>query len=234
MIELAIIMPLYNEEGSIEGVVKKWVGEFKRLDISFELHAYNDGSKDNSLSLLKTLAASIPELIIHDKPNSGHGPTILEGYQQNSTVPWLFQIDSDDELDIVGFESLWKNRNDFDFLIGFRRNRNSPIARTLVTWFTSLTISLFYGRGIIDINSPFRLMRTSSFNNLYTQIPADTFAPNVLISGYAILNKMRIKQVHIQHQFRQSGEVSIKKWKLFRAALLSFYQTIQFRFQVKR
>mgnify|MGYP002624606225 FL=1 len=232
MKELAIIMPLYNEADSIEGVVHKWITEFHRLDIAFELHAYNDGSRDDSLIKLKALADHFPELVVHNKVNSGHGPTILQGYREQGHFPWLFQIDSDDELDIVGFEAIWNSRENHDFLIGDRGNRNSPPARSFITWVTRLTVELFYGKGVQDVNCPFRLMRSATFNRLFDQIPESTFAPNVIISGYVALKKLRFKEVRIQHQFRTTGEVSIRKWKLFRAAFLSFWQTVKFRFRL--
>jgi glycosyltransferase involved in cell wall biosynthesis len=229
MIELAVVMPLYNEEASIELVVDKWVCEFERLQINFELHAYNDGSKDNSWELLKQLAEKYPALKIHNKVNTGHGPTILLGYREQCHIPWLFQIDSDDELDIMGFEDMWQSKDNYDFLIGNRGNRNSPLARQIITLFTWLTTTLFYGRGIHDINSPFRLMRSVRFKDLFHKIPEDTFAPNVIISGFVAAKKLRYKEVPIVHQFRRAGEVSIKKWKLLKAALRSFWQTIKFR-----
>ena len=228
--ELAIIMPLYNEEGSIEKVIRKWIMEFRRLEIRFELHVYNDGSKDNSWKILQALNTEFEELHIHNKENTGHGPTILRGYREQMDKPWLFQIDSDDELDIFGFEELWQSRKDYDFLIGSRGNRNSPAVRTFITWFTALTTRIFYGPGIKDVNSPFRLLRTAAFGQLFHKIPANTFAPNVIISGYAAYKKLGIKELKIKHQFRTTGEVSIKRWKLLRAAVQSFWQTIRFRF----
>lgn len=230
MKELIIIMPVYNEEGSIEEVVEKWIALFRAEGIDFELQVYNDGSKDKSAVLLDRLANEFKELVVHHKTNTGHGPTILLGYRENSEASWLFQIDSDDELGTHGFSAFWHTRHQYDFLIGTRTGRKAPFARKLITFLTALTVKVLYGKGIADVNCPFRLMRMTAFKSLFHKIPEDTFAPNVLISGFACSKQLRIFQVPIVHHFRQTGEVSIKHWKLLRAALLSFWQTVRFRF----
>jgi len=130
--ELAVVMPVYNEEGAIRNVIRKWSDELQRLEIDFEIHAYNDGSKDKSLQVLRELASQNPGLIIYDKANSGHGPTILQGYRENSRAEWIFQIDSDDEIGCEGFEELWKNRKRYSFLIGHRIRERQPLSRKVV------------------------------------------------------------------------------------------------------
>lgn len=229
-IELAVVMPVYNEQDAIENVVKKWHNELSKHNINFELHVYNDGSKDNTKQILDKLATQYSNLKVHHKTNSGHGPTILQGYRENSSVPWIFQTDSDDELAPDSFIRLWEKRNDYDFLIGTRCERNQPKPRKIISAISRITVRIFYKKGVYDVNSPYRLMRSERLKNLFFLIPEHTFAPNVIISGMAGLRKLRIFQIEVPHQNRKTGEVSIKKWKLFKVSLRSFRQTIAFRF----
>ncbi|MBF0300840.1 MAG: glycosyltransferase, partial [Oligoflexia bacterium] len=80
--ELKMVMPVYNEEGAVGEVIKKWALKFQELKIDYEIHVYNDGSRDNTGNILDKIKANNPlmNLIIHHKINSGHGPTILQGY----------------------------------------------------------------------------------------------------------------------------------------------------------
>ncbi|MFR5150156.1 MAG: glycosyltransferase [Ruminococcus sp.] len=57
----------------------------------------NDGSKDNTYELLQKCAATRPLLIPLDKPNGGHGPTVLYGYRYaiRQKADYIFQTDSD-------------------------------------------------------------------------------------------------------------------------------------------
>lgn len=231
MQELKIIIPVYNEEGAIGDVINDWTNTLGNLKIDFQIVAFNDGSKDQTSKILHQIAETNSRLKVVDKPNSGHGPTILKGYKENLDVQWLFQVDSDNELKASEFEKFWKARNDYDFLIGSRIERNSPLPRVVTTGISRLVVGFFYGNRVKDVNTPFRLMRTSKFHDDILKIPDNTFAPNLIVSGIANIRKLRIKQFDVLHHNRETGEVSIKKWKLFKAAFKSLIQTIIFRFK---
>jgi hypothetical protein len=126
------------------------------------------------------------------------------------------------------FEQMWHEREKYDFLIGIRHNRHAPFARKVVSMISRSTVWFFYGKGIKDVNSPYRLMRNSVFAVVFQQIPNDTFAPNLIISGMAIKLKCRILQSNVDFNERQTGEVSIKKWKLFKVSVKSLIQTSKY------
>jgi glycosyltransferase involved in cell wall biosynthesis len=226
--ELIVIMPVYNEEDTIKEVVQEWHEELSALRISFELHVINDGSKDNSLIILRELQKFLPYLRVHDQVNMGHGHSILHGYKTFSHTPWLFQVDSDNEVRPESFHLLWDKRNSYDLLIGQRSNRQNPLARQIVSAIARLIVRFFFGGGVSDVNSPFRLMRTDAFREVFPLIPDKTFAPNVIVTGIACRKKSRIYEVEIPYQFRQTGKVSISKMKLIKAAWHSGAQTIRF------
>lgn len=231
MKKLKVIIPVYNEEEAVGEVLQDWFFELSKLNIDYEIHAYDDGSKDKSLKILQQIEKENKTLKVHVKENSGHGPTILKGYQDNLDAEWLFQVDSDNELKARYFAQFWNQREDYDFLIGYRKNRDSPFARIVITEISRLVVNTFYGSNIKDVNTPYRLMRVKAFEQLIPNIPKTTFAPNLILSGLSNLEKMKIKQFAVPHQTRETGEVSIKKWKLLKVALKSFAQTIIYRFK---
>ncbi len=230
MKDLIVIMPVYNEEEAIGAVLEKWATALSALKIDFEIHAYNDGSKDGTAAILKTVSEKDSRIVAHNKPNSGHGPTILMGYRQSAQkARWLFQIDSDDEMGPENFEALWKVRENHDFLIGKRDGYVQPLPRKLISAISRMTVWACFGKSVWDVNAPYRLMRAMTFSPLYDAIPDDTFAPNLIISGWVGLCELRTFETPVPRQERQTGEVSIKKWKLFKAACRSFWQTFAFR-----
>jgi glycosyltransferase involved in cell wall biosynthesis len=231
MVELAVVIPVYNEHEIITEVIKDWNTVLEPLSISYSLNLYNDGSKDNSLEKLKNAQARYPNIKIVDKLNSGHGPTILQGYLDNLNAVWIFQADSDNEISAKHFIQFWNARNNYDLLIGYRRNREAPLPRKIITSFTGLVVRLWYGKGIKDVNCPYRLMRVEKFKNLVKKIPKDTFAPNVIVSGVAAKEKWAIKIIEVPVQNRLTGEVSIKRLKLLKATIKSFYQTLDYAFR---
>ena len=229
---LIMVMPVYNEALSLPSVLEKWSTEFDRLGLTYRIDAYNDGSKDNSLDVLRDLAKRFPNLNVVDKPNSGHGPTILKGYKEAAKdAEWVFQIDSDDEISVEEFESFWTKRDDFDFLIGIRHTRQKNIIRLFITKIARIAIRLLFGSGIRDVNCPYRLVRVASFKACFESIPSDMFAPNVAVSGYAVRKKLRLFQSEVKYSFRQQGTVALGSTKMLNKAALSLIQLLGFLFK---
>lgn len=65
--ELTLVMPVYNEQEIIATVISSWHMKLENLNINFEIHAYNDGSKDNTLDVLNSLSGKYPRLRVFDK-----------------------------------------------------------------------------------------------------------------------------------------------------------------------
>lgn len=231
---LCIVIPVYNEEAAICNVLAKWHATLSLLDIDFTIRAYNDGSKDSSLAVMQNFSNSTPDhrIEIRDKPNGGHGHTILTGYRDAASdgFDWIFQVDGDDEMGPEQFHVLWDHRHDYDFLVGRRDGRKQQLARRIISLISRLCVRVLYGKSIWDANTPYRLMRTSAFAKFYQAIPPSTFAPNVILSGLAAYDKLRYLEIRVPQHDRTTGEVSIKKWKLLKSAVRSFCQTIAFAF----
>ena len=225
-------MPVFNEQAAIGNVLRKWDSALSSLGIDYCICAYNDGSKDNTLSVMHEAAqhAATGRIKVYDKPNGGHGNTILTGYRAAVTdgYDWIFQVDSDDEMGPEKFAELWSRRADYDFLVGIRDGRVQALPRRIISLVSRLSVRLFYGKGVWDVNTPYRLMRVSAFKDFFREIPLSTFAPNVILSGLASRHGLRCFETLVPQHDRTTGEVSIKKWKLFKAAVRSFWQTIWF------
>lgn len=231
---LAIVIPVYNEEKNIEKVIQDWLNILRPLQIKFKICIYADGPTDNTLAILENIKTNNPELRITHKKNSGHGPTILRGYLDNLDSAWIFQADSDNEISVSHFPELWQVKDNFDLVIGIRQERKSPMVRKIISLISRLMIRSLYGKGISDTNIPYRLMRTSFFKSLIPIIPQNSFAPNVLISGMAVLKEAKFCSIPVHYNNRQFGPSSLSSLKLFKAVIKSFWQTLIFRFTLTK
>ncbi len=232
MDNLAVIMPVYNEEEIIETVIKQWIKVLDNLELDYKLFAYNDGSKDKSGEILEKLSQTESSLVVVNKKNSGHGDTVMKGYRENAPCfRWLFQTDSDNEMSPDDFVVLWDKRQDYDFLLGKRKGRIQPFTREFISFISRLSVRIFYGKGPWDVNSPYRLMRSEKFIDIFNKIPKGTFAPNVIISGLVGKNKIKFYECPIPCQGRKTGVPSAQKFRMFKVALKSFLQTIKFSFK---
>ena len=231
---LALVMPVYNEEACIAAVVASWRDLFASLGIDFRMFILNDGSRDGTAAALAPLGED-PRIEVINKTNSGHGPTILAGYARAvASAEWVFQCDSDDEMKPDHFPKFWEQRESYDALFGVRTGRAQNAGRSLISAVSRSTVRLLFGAGVTDVNTPYRLMRASLVEQIIAQIPADTFAPNVIISGALARAGVRIHNESVPHEQRRTGTVSIVKWKLWKSAMRSFLQTIRCRPRIER
>jgi dolichol-phosphate mannosyltransferase len=229
---LAIVIPVYNEEASLVDLLKDWQVVFNATGEPYRIILIDDGSEDKSLQLLKTLGEGDPALDVHTQTNAGHGPAILKGYRLALSAEWVFQIDSDHQLDTAAFTTLWANRQQFDLLIAERQEKNASAGRNRLSSLSRLFVRTLYGRQVKDVNSPYRLMRAEKLREALKKIPDDSFAPNVLLTSWFVLKKNRIftgmAEVRKDGLLRQSTLSGY----IFRGALKSAFQTILFRIKL--
>ena len=234
MLDVALVMPVCNEEACIADVVHSWHRLLSSLNVEFQMIVLNDGSRDGTREALSAFANE-QRIRVVNKPNSGHGPTILMGYREAvDLAEWVFQCDSDDEMKADHFPELWRVRDRYDAVFGFRQGRHQNVARKVISACSRLTVHLLFGMAVTDVNTPYRLMRARSIREIIAALPDDSFAPNVIISGALASSGARICNCPVPHEGRRTGSVSIVKWKLWKAALKSFRQTLQCRRSFRR
>ena len=105
MLTLSILIPCFNEEKTIIEVLKKI--NLQKIDkIDFEIIVINDGSSDNTLSLLKENDHLYSQLVNLSK-NLGKGGAIIEGLKVANGAYILFQ-DADLEYDPSDYPGLFE------------------------------------------------------------------------------------------------------------------------------
>ena len=77
-------------------------------------------------------------------------------------------------------------------------------------------------------------MKTESIKNILFSLPDNMFAPNVAIAGAVSLFNLKFYEISVHQRERINGEGSLNGIKLLKAVLQSFYQTIIYRFKIKK
>jgi len=230
---LAVVMPVYNEAALVRGVVQNWMDELERLHVDYQLWLYDDGSSDETPAILRRLADGQPRVVIRQHANRGHGPTLVRAYH-DATAAWVFQVDSDGEMDVAAFGTLWERREEFDILLGRRIHRTSPPTRRLITAGSRLSVRLAFGGGVYDVNVPYRLMRSARLRELLPLIPAHAFAPNVLVSGLAARRGWRVFETPVRCVPRRAGSGSLGPMRALRGGARALGQTLRVAWRARR
>jgi len=213
---LYIVMPAYNEESNIEATVKSWYPIIKKFgDEKSRLIVFNDGSKDNTGAVGKELMKIYPRFEMIDKPNSGHGPTVIYAYQYaiNSGADYVFQTDSDGQTNPQEFEAFWNMRNEYDGVFGVRTKRGDGKDRAFVEKVVCFLLRLYFGVRIPDANAPFRLMKSSVLQKYLDKLPTDYNLPNIMLTTYFVYYKEKMRFMEISFKPRMAGtnSINIKK-----------------------
>jgi len=124
--KLSVIMPVYNEEKTIITTLKR-IKETKDNRIEYEIIVINDGSKDNTLQLLKS-NNNLYQHLIDSKQNFGKGYAVKKGLEIATGDYVIFQ-DGDLEYDPEDFSKFIDVIQKFetDAIIGSRFNYNKYI-----------------------------------------------------------------------------------------------------------
>ena len=227
--ELVVVMPVYNEADCIAPVVEQWRAMLSELAIDFEILVLNDGSTDSTQTQLERFVDE-PRVRVETHANAGHGPTILRGYRDAvGRSKWVFQCDSDDEMSPDAFPKLWNRREKYDAIFGFRAGRAQNAARKFLSGGSRIVVKSLFGRGVRDVNVPYRLMRASVLKPIVSAIPDETFAPNIIISGVLSRRRAKLANLPVAHEGRRTGTASLSSMKVWRVAAKSLWQTLWFR-----
>ncbi len=77
----SIIIPCYNEEGNIRKTVNNSVQVLEEIASDYEILLFNDGSTDQTLSILNEIAGKIPKVrVFNHETNKGLGTVLRNGY----------------------------------------------------------------------------------------------------------------------------------------------------------
>lgn len=215
---LFIVMPAYNEETNIEGVVKQWYPILEgKGDIS-KLVIADSGSADNTHAILTKLQEEYPKLEIFTKSSKAHGPKViaLYDYAIKQGADYIFQTDSDGQTNPDEFESFWELRSDYDGIFGNRTVRGDGKQRAFVEKIVCFLLKLYFNIKIPDANAPFRLMKTSVVKKYLYNLPKEYNLPNIMITTYFAYYREKMVFKEISFKPRIAGVNSMNIWRIIR------------------
>jgi len=217
IMELAIVMPVYNEEAGIRNVLEEWFPVLDAQGVDYGFILLNDGSKDDTLAVLHALAGQKVRVI--DKSNSGHGRTCRMGYEKalETEAEWILQIDADGQCDPADFPACWRARENADCVFGLRSVRDDGFVRTMVSRICTLLTMLATGVAVRDGNVPYRLIRRAALTQGLARVPADFDIQNVALTvALKRTPALRWKYIPIHFRNRRAGVSSINLPKIAR------------------
>lgn len=234
---LWVVMPVFNEEASIERVFAEWLpvlrGVSGRGAFELRLLAINDGSRDSTLEKLRAIEQANPDVTVQDQANAGHGAACVAGYRRAlaSGAAWVLQIDSDGQCDPRYFPALWEAREGRPVIFGYRKRRDDGWSRWAISRVVSLVTWLASGTWVGDANVPYRLMRSDALDGALQAMPADFHQANILLA-LRLQRACRIAWIPIRFRARHGGTPSIRAVSFVRHGVRLYRQLLAERKRV--
>lgn len=207
--KILAIVPAYNEEGSIVGVIE----DLKSIDTDIDVLIINDGSKDNTADVAKSTGKAIVVSLVS---NLGIGGAVQTGFKfafkNNYDIALQFDGDGQhiaSEIPKI-LNPLLSNEADMcigsRFVIQHKGWKSSPLRRLGIRVFTALNYLLIKQR-VTDSTSGFRAYNKDAIEFLAENYPQDYPEPEtVVLMGK---NAFRIKEIFTEMRERSAGESSI-------------------------
>lgn len=202
-----VIVPAYNEEKSIEKVVRSLA------DIPVDCLVINDGSVDSTVEILRAMRAPHVDLF----QNLGIGGAVQTGYRyalQNG-YDIAVQFDGDGQHDASYIRRILKPimRGDADIVVGSRFVGDeslfkSSYARRVGITVLSFILKMMSGQRVRDVTSGFRAVNRDVIKLFAHSYPSDYPEPESL--GVALTCGFTVLEVPVAMHERQTGKSSIR------------------------
>ena len=158
--DLSIVVPLYNEEGSLRELNQKLQNVLSRLNINYEILYIDDGSRDNSVKILKELATQDVHLkVIQHKRNFGKSTALAVAFSktEGDLVVTMDADLQDDPEEIPRF--IARINQGYDLVSGWKQDRQDPLIKLISSKIFNLTVAFLSGLKIHDFNCGFKIYR---------------------------------------------------------------------------
>ena len=221
--EISVFLPVYNEEPNLPPLHAKLDEALGKLGRTAEIVFVDDGSTDNSLQVLREIAAKDDRVrVVALKRNYGQTAAMAAGIDA-ARGEVLIPMDADlqnDPADIVRL--LDKLDEGYDVVSGWRKNRQDKlITRKIPSMLANRLISWIGGVPLHDYGCSLKAYRRESLQDVKLYGEMHRFIPI-----YASWAGARVAEIPVEHHARTMGK---SKYGLSRTIKVVFdLMTIKF------
>jgi glycosyltransferase involved in cell wall biosynthesis len=201
--DCSIVVPLYNESNVVDELYSRLTAVMDETGLGYELVFVDDGSKDDTLSKLKVLAAADKRvLVVELRRNYGQTPALAAGFD-NARGEIIISMDGDLQHlpeEIPAF--LDKINEGYDVVSGWRKRRvDNFIMRRIPSRIANWIASKVSGVDIHDFGTTFKAYRRDVIENLKLYGETHRFIP-AIVSGQGA----KIVEIPITNISRPKGK----------------------------
>ena len=202
-VDLTVVLPVYNEAGSLPGVIAELAAVLGHLGRSYEIIAVDDGSSDDSLSVLRCIQREERRLrIVQFRRNFGQTAAFAAGFDF-ARGGFIITMDADGQNDPADIPRLlaMMDKGDFDMVNGWRRDRREPfLTRKLPSMLANKIIGGASDIRLHDRGCSLKAYRSDLVKQVHLYGELHRFIPEV-----ASVIGVRVGEVPVNDRPRRAG-----------------------------
>lgn len=200
---LSIVVPLYNEEESVDTLVSRIGEEAKGFGFECELILVDDGSADSTWEKIVAIRGQTPEIIIKGvklRRNYGQTSAMVAGFE-NAVGAIIVTMDGDLQNDPADIPKLLdKLEEGYDIVSGWRKYRKDHFSRVLPSRIANYLISVTTGVSLHDYGCSLKAYRAECIKTLNAYGEMHRFFP-----ALASMTGARVSELPVNHHPRRYG-----------------------------
>ncbi|MDZ7315788.1 MAG: glycosyltransferase family 2 protein [candidate division KSB1 bacterium] len=213
-LELSIVIPMLNEEESIEELGRLVLATVSQLNVPAEIIFVDDGSTDGSAERVRRLCRLDPRFkMIRFRRNCGKAAALAAGFQA-AQGNFVVTMDADLQDDPAEIPKLLKKLDEgWDLVSGWKVMRQDPFTKRLLSKIYNRFTSWFSGIRLHDFNCGLKAYRRDVVKSFKLYGELHRYLPVI-----AYRNGFRVTEVPVQHHARKYGRSKYGAARLLRGA----------------
>lgn len=203
-LDISVVVPLYNERESLPELMA-WIDRVCRENsLSYEVIMVDDGSSDDSWSVVCRLKEKFPENLraIRFMRNYGKSAALYCGFEAaEGEVIFTMDADLQDSPDEIPAMRRMIADDGYDLVSGWKKHRFDPLSKRLPSKFFNWTARCVSGIRLHDFNCGLKCYRRNVVKSIEVYGEMHRYIP--ILAKYAGFGRIGEKVVH--HQARKYG-----------------------------
>jgi len=202
MIEISIVIPVFDEEGSLRELHSKLTRVLGGMNRTYELIFVDDGSRDTSLEILSEIFEVDPHSrVLSFRTNYGKSAALSVGFDE-ARGEIIVTIDADLQDDPEEIPRLVEKIDEgYDLVSGWKRHRKDPLTKTVPSKVFNTVTKWVTGLGLHDMNCGLKAYRSYVTDHIKVYGQLHRFLP-----VFAHKAGFRVGEVAVRHHPRVHGK----------------------------
>jgi glycosyltransferase involved in cell wall biosynthesis len=210
--KISLVIPLYNEEESVNPLSHEIRKALKPLNINYEVLFVDDGSSDKSLNIIKEICKQDRRFkFISFRKNYGKSAALQVGFN-HVDGDLVVTMDADLQDDPAEIPNLIKKLDEgYDLVSGWKKKRYDPFIKKISSRFFNFVTQIFSGIKIHDFNCGLKVYRKEVTNDLKVYGELHRYLPVL-----AHWQGFRVGEVAVVHHPRRYGTTKFGNSRFFK------------------